>query len=160
VEYYVAFDAAAAGYRDWRFAAGGLPFLAVGVVLLLAHYRQPRARRSRPEGTVLLLFSGFALCWMGGAFAGTWSDYSELRDALRTGRYALVEGVVTDFVPMPKEGHAYERFSVNGCTYRYSDFVVTGAFNNTSSHGGPVREGLRVRIADVRGKIARLEIAR
>jgi len=38
--------------------------------------------------------------------------------------------------------------------------MVTAGFNNTLSHGGPIHEGLRVRIADVDGAIARLEIAR
>jgi len=53
-----------------------------------------------------------------------------------------------------------ERFVVNGHHYEYSDYVVSAGFNNTQSHGGPIREGITVRIADVRGKIARLEIAR
>jgi hypothetical protein len=36
---------------------------------------------------------------------------------------------------------------------------VTQGFNDSQNHGGPMREGLRVRIADVNGEIARLEIA-
>ena len=47
---------------------------------------------------------------------------------------------------MPYEGHATEHFVVNGVRFEYSDFEVTSGFNNTSSHGGPVRQGLYVRI--------------
>jgi hypothetical protein len=72
----------------------------------------------------------------------------------------VVEGVVHDFVPMPFDGHPHESFEVAGHSYEYSDFEVTQGFNNTQSHGGPMRDGLRVRIADVGGRIARLEIAR
>jgi hypothetical protein len=91
---------------------------------------------------------------------GTFFDYWELRQALKSGDFKVVEGMVVDFVPMPYSGHAKERFSVNGRLYEYSDFAVSAGFNNTQSQGGPIREGLIVRIADVRGKIARLEIAR
>lgn len=36
--------------------------------------------------------------------------------------------------------------------------VVTSAFNNTSSHGGPIREGLPVRVTYSRNAILKLEI--
>jgi hypothetical protein len=53
-----------------------------------------------------------------------------------------------------------ESFTVNGHHYRYSDSVVTAGFNNTQPHGGPIREGMTVRITNFGGQIARLEIAR
>jgi hypothetical protein len=87
-------------------------------------------------------------------------NYWRLREALRTGRYEVVEGTVTDFVPMPKEGDTKGQFVVNGHHYQHSDHLVTRGINNTQSQSGPIRAGLRVRIADVGGKIARLEIAR
>jgi hypothetical protein len=37
-------------------------------------------------------------------------------------------------------------FHSPGVYFAYSDYVVTPGFNNTSSHGGPMREGLYVRI--------------
>jgi hypothetical protein len=61
---------------------------------------------------------------------------------------------------MPVTGHAMESFEVAGHCYSYSDYVVVAGFNNTQSHGGPIRNGLRVRIADIDGQIARLEVAR
>jgi hypothetical protein len=53
-----------------------------------------------------------------------------------------------------------ESFEVAGRRYRYSDFVLVPGFHTTTTRGGPIREGLHVRIADVDGEIARLEIER
>lgn len=58
----------------------------------------------------------------------------------------IAEGVVENFHPMPKEGHSNETFTVNGTLFAYSDYTVTPAFNKTASHGGPIKQGLYVRI--------------
>jgi hypothetical protein len=49
---------------------------------------------------------------------------------------------------------------VHGVRFQYSDYVITAGFNNTSSHGGPIREGLPVRIWYLDGEILRLDIAK
>jgi hypothetical protein len=77
----------------------------------------------------------------------------------RTGNYSIVEGVIKQFHPMPYEGHDWERITVGGTEFMYADFDVPGGFNNTQSHGGPLHEGLNVRIAYHDGKILRLWIA-
>ena len=104
-------------------------------------------------------FAGFALFWTATSSWSTFSDYYKLKNALLTGKYEVVEGVITDFVPMPWGGHAMEHFKVNGHYYEYSNFNVIAGFNKTQAYGGPLRGGLNVRIADVDGQIARLEIA-
>ena len=71
----------------------------------------------------------------------------------------MVEGVVKNFRPMPYEGHQDECFSVQAQTFCYSDYVVTVGFNNSASHGGPIREGLRVRVSYIGNTIIRLEVA-
>ncbi len=53
-----------------------------------------------------------------------------------------------------------ERFTVCGAAFSYSDYAVTAGFNNTSSHGGPIREGIWVRIAHLGNSIARVELAK
>jgi hypothetical protein len=67
---------------------------------------------------------------------------------------------VENFVPMPHGGHAEESFSVSGIPFRYSDFQMTDGFNQTSSHGGPIKNDSYVRICyDPSGNvILRLEI--
>jgi len=106
-------------------------------------------------------FFGFALLWTTVSFVSTWREYSRLENAIATGHARVVAGVVTEFSPMPVTGHAMERFCVSGSSacFEYSDYVVTSGFNNTSSHGGPIRAGLRVRVTYVGNSILKLEIA-
>lgn len=160
MNFELVFDADDAGYRQWSFPAFGLIFVAIGLGILVYHWKNPSPGRTRWSSAFPYFFTAFAVLWVSISFAGTFSEYWELRQALRSGEFEVVEGKVVDFVPMPAHGHAMERFTVNGRRYEFSDYVVSAGFKNTQSHGGPIREGLIVRIADVRGKIARLEIAR
>jgi hypothetical protein len=65
---------------------------------------------------------------------------------------------VTGFMPMPVTGHAMEHFCVSGACFSYSDYVVTAGFNRTSSRGGPIREGLPVRVTYLGNTILKLEV--
>ena len=103
---------------------------------------------------------GFAILWTLTTFLITVRDYLRLASALREGRCEIVEGEVTKFHPMPAEGHHEESFDVGGKHFQYADYIVIAGFNQSSSHGGPVREGIKVRIYHVGNIIARLEIAR
>ena len=105
----------------------------------------------------------FFLCCFGAA----WSigvGYSVLhfdadaRMAYRNGDYQTVEGIVTDFHPMPPEGHQDECFSVQDQRFCYSDFDMAVGFHNAASHGGPIRAGLPVRIAYRENQILKLEV--
>jgi hypothetical protein len=94
-------------------------------------------------------------------FAGTFTDYWQLRRALDTGSCAVAEGVVTHFIPAAQSRtHSQtESFSVGAQRFAYSDYVVTAGFHLTSKRGGPIRQGLHVRVHHRNGEIARLEIA-
>lgn len=100
----------------------------------------------------------FACIWSVFAFSKTYGEYAGLRSDYRKGRFLVVEGNVTNFHPMPYEGHQEECFSVQTETFCYSDYVITGGFNNTASHGGPLREGLPVRVSYIGNAIVRLEV--
>ena len=155
MEYELVFDVARGGYTNWPFAAGGILFVIIGIGLVFF-------RRSLPSNTSKFfpyLFLGFAVVWTLIAFFATTGGYSRLASALREGRCEVTEGVVSDFHPMPYGGHEMEWFVVNDKRFEYSDYVVTAGFNNTASHGGPMRKGLRVRIHYRGNDIARLEIA-
>jgi hypothetical protein len=86
------------------------------------------------------------------------SAHARLRRALERGDYTVVEGTVSGFELGDRGGHRDERFSVQSGgrfhTYRYRSSRGQAGFHQ--SHG-PIREGLRVRITDVDGAIARLE---
>ena len=155
----VVFDVTQQGYRHWTSPAFGLIFVAIGIGLLIHRYYRPARKSAAFPRVFPYLYLGFALMWTTVAFAATFGDYTRLRDAVRSGRCEMVEGAITSFVTMPYQGHAMEHFVVNGHYFEYSDFVVTAGFNNTQSHGGPLGEGRRVRICNVGGEIARLEVA-
>ena len=104
------------------------------------------------------LWLGFAIFWTSIVFIATFGAYIKDRESLMSGKAGYVEGIVTNFIPMPYQGHAQESFKVDGVPFNYSDYVVTAGFNNSASHGGPIREGLHVRIWYSGNDILKLQI--
>jgi hypothetical protein len=158
MEYRVVFDLSAMGY-DWRLPASGLIFVAFAAGVLLLRSWGMLKPSNRFDAVFPYLFGGFAVYWTLFAFGSTYGEYRSLRGAMASGQAQVVEGVVEDFVPMPPEGHALESFTVGGHHFAYSDYFETGAFNQTASHGGPIRAGLPVRVTFVGDDIVRLEVA-
>jgi hypothetical protein len=159
MEYKVVFDVTSAGYKTWSFSLVGLVLAVVGGFLVRYRDRLPMRGPKVVVRAFPFVFFGFAILWTLLAFGSTFTEYRSLRSAVRDGRVSIIEGTLSQFKPMPYTGHAMERFCVRATCFEYSDYVVTSGFNNTSSHGGPIREGLRVRIAHIRGTIVRLEVA-
>jgi hypothetical protein len=156
---------------EWWWPAFGLIFVVIGSFLIKfgpwfdrnKDLKKPGlnfAIDSRLIGWSFVVFaSGCTLFALG----GTYSTYREAVQAYRTGQYSMVEGVVEDFHPMPYEGHQNECFRVKKEKFCYSDYAVSPSFNQSASHGGPIRAGLPVRIAYYEGDnfqayILRLEI--
>lgn len=162
MEYQVVFDVASAGYKIWSFPAFGLIFIVAGMGLVALRRNLPGSWGKHPTASNVFafFFLGFSVLWTATSFVATYLDYSSLSNAEKTNRAEVVEGLVTNFKPMPASGHAMERFCVLDKCFEYSDYVITGGFNNTSSHGGPIREGLRVRISYLDNSIVKLEVAK
>ena len=160
MDYKVVFDITDAGYKSWTFPAYGLIFVAVGAVLVAFRKRLPGSWSKHPRASNVFAFSffGFAVLRTLVSFVSTYNDYSSLRAEKETNRASVVEGIVTNFKPMPVTGHAMEKFCVQKVCFEYSDYVITGGFNNTSSHGGPIKEGLPVRVTYVGNSIVKLEV--
>jgi hypothetical protein len=167
MHFETAFDLAEVGYKSWYWPAFGLVFAAVNGTFLLF----PGLARSvfslggllayRPNQ--FLRWVGFIVpvIWTIFVFTDGYGEYLAARDALVSGHYDVVEGIVTEFKPMPYSGHGYESFVVAGRTFSYSDFgIITAGFNHTRSHGGPIDNGIYVRVAYTGNTIFRLEIAR
>ena len=159
--YTTVFDVTQTGYRHWSFTAFGLIFVAVGLALptliRIGIFRKPPNWMQKWFPRVFL---GFAIFLTLTCFITTYTDYRRAVSAIRNNRAHVIEGIVTDFKPMPYTGHAMESFVVQGIRFEYSDHVITGGFNNTSSHGGPIREGLPVKIWYLGREILRLDIKR
>lgn len=159
MEYQLVYDLENAGYPSWPAVGLGLLFITVGVMFFMFRDRIPfRSRKHRMVFAYVLPL--FATMFTVVVATNTFHRHAFLLDALRDGRAEVVSGSVSDFVPMPRGGHAMERFCVEAECFEYSDFDETGGgFNNTSSHGGPIREDLEVRVTHVDGTIVRLEVA-
>jgi hypothetical protein len=143
-----------------RVLSGGFPcglvFAAIGGVIAWLGGSKKSWRERRLFGYGMI---GFACLWSGVMFSSTFSEYVRVRSAYRRSQFKVVEGRVTDFRPMPYEGHQDECFSVQSQTFCYSDYEVTAGFNNSASHGGPIRDGLPVRVSYVGNTIVRLEVS-
>ncbi len=159
MDYATVFDVTQTGFRQWSFSAFGLIFVAVGLAMPTL-MRIGFFRKSPPwmEKWFPRVFLGFAIFWTLTTFIRTFADYQTAVDTMRSNRAQVIEGVVTQFVPMPYTGHAMESFVVQGVKFCYSDYVITAGFNNTTSRGGPIREGLPVRIWHLGGEILRLDV--
>lgn len=160
IGYTVVFDISNVGYKAWSFAAVGLVFIAVGIGTFVFANVLP-FRWSKPAAKYFrVFFLGYAVVWTISVFDSTYRDYRLARDARASHRFKVAEGLVQDFRPMPYGGHSMEHFCVDEACFEYSDYVITPGFNNTASHGGPIREGLPVRVFYVGNTIIRLEVAK
>lgn len=158
-DYRIVFDVTNVGFKSWGFSAFGLIFVAIGValptIMKVQIFGQQPAFKIKwfPR-----LFLGFAVIWTVATFSFTYFDYLRAIRAMRSNQAETVVGRVNRFKPMPFSGHAMESFAVNGVEFYYSDYAVTAGFNNTASHGGPIREGLPVKIWYLAGEILRLDV--
>ena len=155
VAYHLIYDAGAVGFHTWRWSMTGLIFVAVGAAPTIMVWRV-RTSRARVFGRsfALVLMLGSA-CWTASTYHAFRTEYRTLVDALAMHRYQLVEGVVVDYTPEGLGGHPWESWSVAGHHYTLSSSLVTSGFSEV----GRVRLGQQVRIADVNGSIARIEVA-
>ena len=136
--------------------------IAVVAVFLFRRY-MPAPPESRPtwmdRPAAVAAVAAIAVLASGGLVAGRYFQVKGLQDRLGSGDYVVVEGRVENFVPGDKGGHRDERWSVRSggrlYTYRYKWSTMVPGFHRSA---GPIREGLHVRLADVDGYIARLEI--
>jgi len=147
MELVTVFDIAQSGYRAREALISPAILTLVGIGMLV-FWTGPRAER----WVVFRWFYFLSSLSMTTFIAWhTYSDYVTLIDARRSGAFEVVEGPVENFDPMPAWGHKHEAFSVRGVEFSYSDFRITSAFNNSASHGGPIRRGAYVRVSYVGG---------
>jgi hypothetical protein len=156
------FDAGQQGYSNWWFPAVGLVFVAWGMAQI---FWPGTIRRALPVGLrggvrgqtynreIVLVASIWTVVTFCITAMGSWGAGHRLNQGL----YEVVEGPITDYA---NNGRSNESFSVNGHRFSYSDYIVTSGFHTTASHGGPIHEGLYVRITYSNDQILRLEIGK
>ena len=154
--WHMAYDVAKQGYDGQLFVLLALilaGLITIGFVLYLNRHRA--SVRASIILVGLIFGSIIGLLGVSNVFYQRWRCINWIQ----TNRYSVIEGEVKNFVPMPYDGHANESFVVNGVRFEYSDYnLSSGGFNNTASHGGPIKAGLWVRIAYNHDVILRLEI--
>jgi hypothetical protein len=144
------------------FWAFGLIFIIISLVVARAYYKIRGTILNIQTIGALIMFT-FALLWTIVVFIADDDSKSFVKDAIANKKIKIVEGVITQFDPMPSGGHKEESFSVNNVRFEYSDFLVIQGFNNTKSYGGPINgDGDSVRISyytkDNDNYIVKLEI--
>lgn len=140
---------------DWWFPAAGFLFLVIGIVFVKFISKLEGHRNAKLVGWFMIVFASF---WTLIAAVSMYSSHTDFLGAYKAAQYSVIEGTVEDFHPMPYSGHAEECFRVENERFCYSDYVIDPGFRQTASHGGPIREGLPVRITYYQGRILRLEI--
>jgi len=160
-DYVVVFDVGVQGYQTWRYAAAPIVFAIVmaGFAVLPSSYLSRFGRPSPGFYRLVIALAATALLAHGvQLLTETRREYNSLSTALRTKHYSVVEGTVADFVPGGPGGHGDETFRVGVVRFRYSAAMITSAFHRTKPYGGPIRDGVNVRIASVNGALVRVEV--
>jgi len=164
VHFVTVFDAAQMGYTDWSLPAGTLIFVAFGAFKVFYSTSRPNLERKSLIARNPRVFYALVLCFSVilsvVVFWATFTHYQTLRDALDHGNTQVVEGRIKNFQPEISDlsEKRYESFDVGDRHFSYSTNIVTGAFNKSRASGGPMAEGLYVRIHYTGNSILRLEI--
>jgi len=147
--YELVYDAANGNPETWPFMPISLLVILFGAFLTFSETARSAFSRGRSKKLMLIfsrvLFGGAVLLTLLSG-CSTFSKTKEAKLSSLDNTCTLIEGKVVNFKPRASEGGQNEKFKVNNITFEYSDYVFTGGFNNTASHGGPIYEGLKVRL--------------
>lgn len=158
-EWVLVYDAATDVDRNWVVLPMAILFIVVAVGALRARRFERDALgetivvRGSPDARKAVVLA--AVCTFV-CVPIVYCTRSSLVSALRERRYVVVQGEVTDFQGTPPLVKGPETWTVAGHRYELGRRGATSGFRER----GVVRAGMYVRIADVDGAIARLEIAR
>lgn len=127
-----------------------LLFVVIGVGISWFNIKYNKSKSPKRKFTIVFgfIFSGFALVMLLLTVPSSLANRNRTQKIFENQEYQVVEGKIEDFHPMPHSGHDVESFTVNGVYFEYSDYMLVYGFNNTASHGGPLkRNGQQVRLS-------------
>ena len=155
------YDASTEGLWFWWLYPSFLPFPIIGGILARRIYRSAESvdasgRRTR----VRLAFALFALSLLvPGALAwNSYSNYRDFHDRLARGDVIVVQGTVQDFVPQSADRRRPERFRIGDNQYELFDNEYAPGYHTLRANGGVITDGLVLRLAEIDGRIARIEL--
>ncbi|MBJ2148259.1 hypothetical protein JC606_18030 [Vibrio sp. IB15] len=115
--------------------------------------------RMKRRGKVFSIFMG---CFTGLLSMITYYfvivEYDSIMDKYRLGNVFVTSGIVTNVKYITKDG-GQESFDINGYTFKYSHNELSSFFNKTKQIGGPIKNGIPVRVTHYYGHIIKLEIS-
>lgn len=159
ITYRVVYDAAQLRFPAWPVASVGLAVALAGVGL--GAYLRRRGITSAAPRTVVTSAIIFGVSWSLLVGGGLYAQHAQLRSALAERSYVAVEGVVYDSPQGAKDADGKSWVVESGRTaywYRYDSSPLSVGYRRSAPGTGGLRDGARVRIADVGGRIARLAV--
>ena len=155
--YVLLYDAAQTLFPDWPLAAAGIPVVIAGLLLLRLTGPTRPTSAPRMSGTVMVVFGAM---WTAVVGVGAYVHHAKLREALRSGRFTTVSGFVYDR-PVGTEDESVWVVESDSASawYTYQSRLEGAGYRRAAPGTGGLHDGMRVRIADVDGRIARVEVA-
>jgi hypothetical protein len=141
-------------YFDVRGVGLASAFVPVAIGLLLLAIGIAAVKYGRRPGRWLILPMAVVVIGLG---IDEVARYVSLRRAVTAGTLRKSEGFIRNFARSPYRPK-YESFDVGGRHFGYFREDLGPAFHRTQSDGGPLGDGVYVRIWDRDGEIARLEV--
>jgi len=160
MSYNVVYDSTRSNLWWWLTES---PILILGLffvwLILRALWRSPERPTQR-----LLLATVLVLACVGGLWRLGYR-YSVSRHFYRYyGSYHTIKGVVKNYKTFSTQRRVGERFEVGGVRFGYIDSFQWKCFHNAAANGGPIHEGVPVRISyatrNLTPCIVKLEVAR
>ena len=146
MDYDLVFDAANSSYTIWDSIHEGILFIIFGIALNVSSTLQSMFIRGFSEKVskrVAKFVLGFAIIFTLMSFT-SYTDSNRAKSASLNNCCKTVEGPVENY--QLYDAAESEKFEVEGVSFNYSDFSRTGGFDTTATKGGPISEGLNVRI--------------
>lgn len=148
MDYKTVFEITDKGFETMKLMP--LLFVIIGIGISWFNIKYNKSTSPKKKFTIVFgfIFSGFALIMSLLTIPSEISNRRKTNSIYENKEYEIVEGKIENFVPMPYSGHSHESFAVNGVHFEYSDYYIFYGFNNTASHGGPLKEdGQQVRLS-------------
>ena len=154
--YQVVYDATRASAPGWGLVPWGVVAAVAGAAVLWRAVRGGGGSvAARAAGTTLVIFG---LGWAVVVGGGLWAQHALLGAALRGGRHTVVEGIVYDRPPSGRGTSWVVESGARAHWYRYDASPFAVGYRRRGPGDGGLRDGARVRLADVGGRLARVEV--
>lgn len=135
-------------------APGSPIFISISFLLIVVILIFIKIRKSSPKLVKLLpVFTIIGIISMSVTSINKGTEYRSLKKIVMNNEHLTVEGIVEDFTPLNATKLLPESFKVNGVEFSYFDENSSSAFHESALSGGPIKNGLPVRIFYYENKI-------